>query len=190
MEFFRTGKEMITMVRPEDKTVLVVDDEPDVLFFLQSALEDEGFNVLTASDGNEAIEALKTHQVDFISLDLVMPNKSGARCLYEIRKNKAWSRIPVVVVTGHARDELGRSDFEEIFSGRTISGPQVYLEKPVKAKDYVNMVKRQLGIEIAEEPAAEEAGSEDLKKNLKNMLEGADAETLRRIKDMLKKKGG
>ena len=176
------------MARPEDKTVLVVDDEPDVLYYLQSALEDAGFNVLTATDGNEAIEALKAHSVDFISLDLVMPNKSGARCLYEIRRNKAWSRIPVVIVTGHARDELGRTDFEEIFSGKTISGPQVYLEKPVKSKDYVNMVKRQCGIDVVEEPEEREPGEADsLKQNLKDLLNGADPETLRRIRNMLEK---
>ncbi len=170
------------------KTVLVVDDEPDVLDFLESALEDEGFTVLTASDGNEAIEILKSHKVDFISLDLVMPNKSGARCLYEIRKNKEWSRIPVVVVTGHARDELGRSEFEEIFKGKTISGPQTYLEKPVKAKDYVNMVKRQMGIEVDEEPDEGKAGKEELKDDLKSLLDGADPETLRNIKKLLEKK--
>lgn len=178
------------MTSAADKTVLVVDDEPDVLDFLQSALEDAGFEVLTASDGLEAIEMLKSHKVDFISLDLVMPNKSGARCLYEIRKNKEWSRIPVVVVTGHARDELGRSDFEEIFKGKTISGPQIYLEKPVKARDYVNMVKRQLGIEVIEEPGAGETRPEELKENLKDMLDGADADTLRHIKELLKRKSG
>jgi two-component system alkaline phosphatase synthesis response regulator PhoP len=176
------------MARAEDKTVLVVDDEPDVLFFLQSALEDAGFKVLTASDGNEAIEMLKKETVDFISLDLVMPNKSGARCLYEIRKNKAWSRIPVVVVTGHARDELGRHDFDEIFSGKTISGPQVYLEKPVKARDYVDMVKRQLDIEVEEAPAEETAGREALKDSVGDMLKDADPDTLLKIRELLKKK--
>jgi len=178
------------MARPEEKTILVVDDEPDVLIFLQSALEDAGFSVLTASDGNEAIEVLQANTIDFISLDLVMPNKSGARCLYEIRKNKEWSRIPVVIVTGHARDELGRNDFEEIFSGKTISGPQVYLEKPVKAADFVNMVKRQLDIEVVDEPAAEGSRPEALKEDLKGMLEGADAEMLKKIKEMLEKKDG
>jgi CheY-like chemotaxis protein len=174
------------MTRPQDKTVLVVDDEPDVLGFLQSALEDAGFHVLTASDGNEAIEMLKAHSVDFISLDLVMPNKSGARCLYEIRKNKEWSRIPVVVVTGHARDELGRSDFEEIFSGKTISGPQVYLEKPVRARDYVNMVKRQLGMEVIESQEPDKPNAAELKENLKGLLDDADADTLRKLGEMLK----
>jgi CheY-like chemotaxis protein len=178
------------MPSAEEMTVLVVDDEPDVLGFLESALEDAGFKVLAASDGNEAIEQLKANKVDFISLDLVMPNKSGARCLYEIRKNKEWSKIPVVVVTGHARDELGRSDFEEIFSGKTISGPQVYLEKPVKARDYVNMVKRQLGIEITDEPDEEGGKPEEIKENLKDMLNGADLDTLQKIQEMLKKKDG
>lgn len=178
------------MARPEEKTILVVDDEPDVLIFLQSALEDAGFSVLTASDGNEAIEVLQSKRIDFISLDLVMPNKSGARCLYEIRKNKEWSRIPVVIVTGHARDELGRSDFEEIFSGKTISGPQIYLEKPVKAVDFVNMVKRQLDIEVVEEPAAAGDRPEALKQDLKEMLDGADADMLKKIKEMLEKKDG
>ncbi|MFH2001007.1 MAG: response regulator [Planctomycetota bacterium] len=177
------------MTKPEDMTVLVVDDEPDVLLFLESALEDAGFNVLTASDGNEAIEMLNTHKIDFISLDLVMPNKSGARCLYEIRKNKAWSRIPVVVVTGHARDELGRSDFEEIFSGKTISGPQVYLEKPLKTYEYVNMVKRQLGIEV-ETPKADPNAGKALKQDLKKMLDSADPDMLKKIKDMLDDKKG
>jgi CheY-like chemotaxis protein len=174
------------MVKPEDMTVLVVDDEPDVRFFLQSVLEDEGFRVLIASDGDAALEMLRKTRVDFISLDLVMPNKSGARALYEIRKNKAWSKIPVVVVTGHARDELGRSDFEEIFSGKTISGPQVYLEKPVRPKDYVDMVKRQLGIETSgEEPPQE---PERVRESVKTMLDGADPETLKKIQEMLKKK--
>lgn len=170
------------MTGAKKKTVLVVDDEPDVLMFLQSALEDAGFNVIAATDGNEAIEALKANSVDFISLDLVMPNKSGAKCLYEIRKNKEWSRIPVLIVTGHAHDELGANDFEEIFSKKTISGPQVYLEKPVKASDYVNMVKRRLGMEVEEETPPV-----NLKDNVKDLLNGADQDMLKKIKDMLDK---
>jgi len=170
------------MTSEADKTVLVVDDEPDVLCFLESALEDAGFKVLTATDGNEAIDVLKNNKIDFISLDLVMPNKSGARCLYEIRKHKDWSRIPVVVVTGHARDELGRTDFEEIFKGKTLSGSQVYLEKPVSSKEYVKMVKKQLGMKIDEKNEEESVNPEDLQK----LLEKADPEMLKKIKDMLK----
>ncbi len=173
------------MTKPEEKTVMVVDDEPDVVFYLKSVLEDEGFNVLTAGNGEEALEKLKKNKVDFISLDLVMPRKSGIKFLYEMRHNKEWSRIPVVIVTGHARDEMGKSDFEEIFSGKTITGPQVYLEKPVKPKDYVDMVKRQLGIEVDE--AGETGDPRKLKSDLKHLLDEADSDTLKKIKQMLGK---
>ena len=138
------------MIKPEDKTILVVDDEPDVLAYLTMVLEDAGFNVMSARDGNEALESVKQKKPDFISLDLVMPHKSGIKFYHELRKNKVWSDIPVIIVTAHARDNLGQGDLEEILQGRTYSGRQVYLEKPVKAADFVRMVKRELGIPVEE----------------------------------------
>jgi len=76
------------VARPEDKTILVVDDEPDTVTFLQTTLQYAGFQVMTASNGEEALERVKEKKPDFISLDLVMPKKSGIRFLYELRKNK------------------------------------------------------------------------------------------------------
>ena len=107
------------MMKPEDKLILVVDDEADVRTYLTMVLEDAGFRVVSASDGNEALACIQKQKPDFISLDLVMPNKSGIRFYRELRKNRGWSDIPVVVVTAHARDELGKSDFEEILQGKT-----------------------------------------------------------------------
>src|SRR4030043_1484663 len=109
------------MARPQDKTVLVVDDEEDVREYFAMALEDAGFNVQRAENGNQALERIKQKPPDFISLDLVMPEKSGIKLLYELRQNNAWRRIPFVVVTAHARDDAGRGDLEEILSSRTFS---------------------------------------------------------------------
>ena len=67
------------MTRPEDKTVLIVDDEPDVVTYFSGILERAGFHVVTASNGLEALQAVREHEPDFISLDLVMPEKSGIR---------------------------------------------------------------------------------------------------------------
>jgi CheY-like chemotaxis protein len=184
----------IMMTNPSEKTVLVVDDEPDVVFFLQTALEDAGFNVVTASNGNEALERVTEHTPDFISCDLVMPKKSGVKFLYELRRNKKWSRIPVVIVTAHARDELGSKDLREILDGKTISGPHTYLEKPVRAESYVHMVKRELGIE--EPPGAQTAdpaldeNQQELKDQIKDMLDSAGADSLERIADILRNKDG
>jgi CheY-like chemotaxis protein len=180
------------MAEPSEKTVLVVDDEPDVVFFLKTALEDAGFNVVTASNGVEALERVKEHPPDFISCDLVMPKKSGVRFLYELRRNKKWSRIPVVVVTAHARDELGSKDLREILEGKTISGPHTYLEKPVRAEGFVGMVKRELGIEEhpGSEPAepALDANQQRLKEQIKDMVDSADADALKQIADILRSK--
>ena len=106
------------MERAEDKTILVVDDEPNVRQYLMTILQDAGFKVVTAGDGVEALEVIKRSIPDFISLDLIMPKKSGHRLLHELRRNKLWSRIPVLIVTAHAQDELGKG----VGPGRQLHG--------------------------------------------------------------------
>jgi len=167
------------MAKPEEKTILVVDDEPDIVIYLRTLLEDEGFKVMTANDGDEALQRVREKKPDFISLDLVMPKKSGIRFFYELRHNKEWSKIPVVIVTAHAKDAGVRKEIDDLFAGKTISGPSVYLEKPIKPKDYVNMVKRELGIEIPESgpgPVAEK--KEELQEEIQRLLSSADQNTL------------
>lgn len=171
------------MPRAEDKTVLVVDDEPNVREYLAQILRDAGFHVLVASDGDEALEIIRTRPPDFISLDLVMPRKSGHKLLYELRKDRDLARIPVVIVTAHAQDEFGRDDLQDIMQNRVISGPGVYLEKPVKPLDYVRCVQRALGIE-------ETAGDEErqrLQEELQHRLPAAAPHALRRALEALKK---
>ncbi len=163
------------------KYVLVVDDEPDVRVYLRDALEDAGFAVETAADGLEALELVRRRLPDLISLDLVMPRHSGARLYRELQKDRKLSSIPVLIVTGHARDELGRTDFEEL----TMSGPGVYLEKPVRPDSYVSAVRRLLGMENIDSP---EPASEDLRRSLDRALSGADHEALQRALEALRKK--
>jgi DNA-binding response OmpR family regulator len=79
------------------KTVLVVDDEEDIRRYLSAALEEAGFNVLNAVDGDEGLKAVKANRPDLISLDLVMPKKSGVKFHRELIKNKDWAKIPVTI---------------------------------------------------------------------------------------------
>jgi CheY-like chemotaxis protein len=169
------------MTDETQKRVLVVDDEADVRGYLRSALEDAGFYVDTACDGLEALDKIRRNPPDLISLDLVMPRHSGAKLYREIQKDKKLSKIPVLIVTGHARDDLGRTDLEEM----TMSGPGVYLEKPVRPPSYVAAVRRLLGIEAPEEP---EPQPEDLRRSLESALSGADRDALQRALDALRRK--
>ena len=174
------------MARPEDKTVLVVDDEPNVRLYLGQILQDAGFNVQTAADGQEALEMIRADPPDFISLDLVMPRKSGHKLLYELRKDHKLSQIPVLIVTAHARDELGEGELKDIVESRVISGPGVYLEKPVRPLDYVRAVQRSLGVE----EASDAEDRINLQEELKNALPDAEPHALRRALAALKKEEG
>jgi two-component system alkaline phosphatase synthesis response regulator PhoP len=174
------------METASDKTVLVVDDEPDVREYLRTVLEDAEFKVLTAGDGEEALEVIKRERPDFISLDLIMPRKSGHKLLYELKKDKELSRIPVLIVTAHARDEMGKESLEDILNSSVMSGPGTYLEKPVNPLSYVRSIQRALGIEESE--TTEDKLS--LRDELQQELQGADAAALRQALEALKKGSG
>jgi len=163
------------------KRVLVVDDEADVRDYLRTALEDAGFLVETARDGLEALKMVERDPPDLISLDLVMPHHSGAKLYRELQKNRNLSKIPVLIVTGHARDQMGKADFEEM----TMSGPGVYLEKPVRPSSYVSAVRRLLGMEDSD---TAEPDSRTLRSELTRALSGADSESLKRALSALKRK--
>jgi CheY-like chemotaxis protein len=172
------------MSRPEDKTILIVDDEPDVVAYFSGILERAGFVVVTANNGNEALEEVKQRPPDFISLDLVMPEKSGIRFLYELRKNREWARIPIMIVTAHARDDLGKSDFDEIFADRTMVGPLTYLEKPVNPERFLHNVMKVLGLTAPDEDAPPDK-KDDLRSRIASHLEDADLQTLKNVASAL-----
>lgn len=135
------------MAGAEEKTILVVDDEEDIREFLSLLLEDAGFRVVTASNGEEALEKVDEVAPDFISVDLVMPKKTGIQFLYELREKREHREIPVMVVTSHAYDDLGSKDFEDIFSGKKLKGPQFHLDKPVDPQQYLQLIREKLDIE-------------------------------------------
>ena len=168
----------------DKKTILVVDDEADVRKFLKAALREAGFAVVTAEDGFQALEKIKKQVPDLISLDLVMPKKSGAKFYRDLTKNKAWAKIPIIIVTGHARDDMGKADLKEL----TMSGPGIYLEKPVKPDNYIAAVKQILGLDASKEEK-ELAEQVKMQNDLKNLIDDADSETLRKLQELITKRG-
>ncbi|MDY7032679.1 MAG: response regulator [Thermodesulfobacteriota bacterium] len=179
------------MTQPEKKTVLVVDDEEGVRIFLRTALKKAGFDVETAADGMEALAKVKANPPDVISLDLVMPKKSGAKFFHEIRRDENLRNIPVVLVSAHARDDLGRKDFDDIMSGENVHPAESYLEKPVKAEIYIDSIKRALGMEHIKTivtPRSTELPSKNAKDEIKNLIDSADPTKLEEVLKILKKK--
>jgi len=99
-------------------SILIVDDEPSILQSLSGLLGDEGFDVVTASNGYEALKAVDSESPDLVMLDIWMPGIDGIETLKEIKK--ANQHLPVIIVTGHGTIEtavkatkLGAFDFIE-----------------------------------------------------------------------------
>lgn len=81
-------------------TMLVVDDDPVIPILLSRALRQTGYTVLCAANGLEALECLKTHRVDLILSDIVMPQMDGLALCLRVRAEPAWAHIPVVMMSG------------------------------------------------------------------------------------------
>jgi CheY-like chemotaxis protein len=167
------------------KTVLVVDDEPNLRLYLQTLLEDAGFEVALAANGKEALDRMTEKKPDVISLDLVMPKMSGLKFYRYIQKNKDRAGIPVVVVTAHAKDEFGEGDLAKLKAAKSKSGTILVVEKPIKPIPYVNTIRRALGMD---EIVSEETSEKDvLKVQLKEKMKSADRQTLEDVLKILNK---
>ncbi len=124
------------------RTVLVVDDEPDVRTFLQAVLEDAGATVLTAADGASALEKARAEMPDLITLDLSMPGQDGGKIFEALRGDPATASLKICIVTG--KPELRRLIYE-----RPVPPPEGYLDKPIDEETLVRNARKiiDLGVE-------------------------------------------
>lgn len=139
------------------KKILIVDDEPDVITFISTVMEENGFTSIGAKDGVEGLDLLRKEKPDLVLLDLMMPKKSGITMFQELRKDPDLSHIPVVVVTGVSevtgvdfrnfmykqpmRDE---KQFVESTGLTRYTVPNGYLEKPIDPVELIKTVKEVL----------------------------------------------
>jgi CheY-like chemotaxis protein len=126
---------------PDDvKTVLVVDDDPDARDFFTTVLEDNGYAVVQAADGNEALARLAEGLPDLVTLDITMPEKSGVGVYRKLREEEEYKGIPVIIITGVS------DDFKQFISTRRqVPPPNGYLPKPIEAEDLVRLVGELVG---------------------------------------------
>lgn len=139
------------------KKILIVDDEPDIITFVSTVMEENGYTSIGAKDGVEGLDLLRKEKPDLVLLDLMMPKKSGITMFQELRKDPDLSHIPVVVVTGVSevtgvdfrnfmykqpmRDE---KQFVESTGLTRYTVPNGYLEKPIDPVELIKTVKKVL----------------------------------------------
>lgn len=122
------------------KTILIVEDEDDVLDYLATFFEDNNYNVLTATNGKIGFQKAKTKHPDLISLDISMPEESGIMMYRDLFSNINTKNIPVIVVTGFSRE------FKKLLNGlKDVEPPAGYFEKPIDRDAVLTKIKELIG---------------------------------------------
>lgn len=120
----------------ESISILVVDDEPDLVDNIGLALEAEGYCIHTATDGHEALAILKTQPINLILADIAMPNMNGYQLYERLRQNPEWVMIPFIFLTARSMDS-------DIRYGKAL-GVDDYLTKPIRTADLLATVSGKL----------------------------------------------
>jgi CheY-like chemotaxis protein len=126
---------------PGRKRILIVDDEAHVVTYLETLLQDSGFDTISAADGVEGLAKAKQEHPDLVALDLSMPRKSGIRMYRELREDPATATIPVIVVTAvtsYGGDADGFHQF--LKSRRSMVPPNAFVAKPIDREAFVKLV--------------------------------------------------
>jgi DNA-binding response OmpR family regulator len=113
------------------KRILIIDDEPEFVNLVKMRLEANGFEVITAYNGQEGLKVAKRELPDLILLDIIMPQADGFRVYEELHGNPSTRDIPVIVVTA-------RGKMKDLFDLEEISG---FVEKPFEDAELLEKIK-------------------------------------------------
>ena len=119
------------------KTIMVVDDNPDIITIVKTILEGRGFTVFSASSGPELLNLLPTQKADLIILDIMMPEMDGLEVLTRLKGKTETSTIPVILLTAKVQ-------YEDVLGGYKL-GADYYITKPFTSTQLVNGINLLLG---------------------------------------------
>lgn len=129
--------------QPTKKMILVLDDEPHVVTYLETLLHDNGYETVSASNGKEGIEKVRSEEVDLVCLDISMPEHSGIRFYRDLKDDPKLTAIPVVIitaVTGYGGDP---EPFKRFLSTRKqIPPPEGFLSKPIDKQEFLDTIAK------------------------------------------------
>jgi two-component system alkaline phosphatase synthesis response regulator PhoP/two-component system response regulator VicR len=114
--------------------ILVCDDERHIVRLIQVNLERKGYQVITAYDGKEGLEKVRSEKPDLLVLDVMMPYMDGFEVLKSLRREPETESLPVIMLTAKAQDK-------DVFEGYHY-GADMYLTKPFNPMELVSFVER------------------------------------------------
>lgn len=120
----------------DKRKVLIADDEPNILTALEFLLKRAGYDVRTATSGEEALALVESYAPDLVLIDIMMPGKSGYEVCQRMRERPEWRHIKIVMVTAKGREA-------EISKGLSL-GADLYVTKPFSTQELIAAVDRLL----------------------------------------------
>ena len=133
----------MTKSQSEKKRILVLDDEPNIVAYLETLLRDNGYETVSASDGKEGIEKARNGEVDLVCLDISMPEHSGVRFYRDLKDDPKLSAIPVVVVTAVTGFGGDPEPFKRFISTRKqVPPPEGFLSKPIDKQEFLDTIAK------------------------------------------------
>jgi DNA-binding response OmpR family regulator len=124
------------MMGPNQKNILIVDDEKDFANALKLRFKNEGYDVDIAIDGKEALDKVNSSAPDLIILDLMLPKIDGLKLCRMIKFDERYKKIPVVMLTARSQDS------DQVLGQQV--GADAYFVKPVENKELLSKVKELL----------------------------------------------
>ena len=118
------------------KRILVVDDDPEISKLLVMTFESAGYEVETAFDGKEALDAINNDSPDLITSDVIMPILNGFELCKKIKNEKELEHIPIILLT--SRDEEANQFFHDF------TEPDAYIKKPFNADELLEVARKLL----------------------------------------------
>jgi CheY-like chemotaxis protein len=124
------------------RKILVLDDETSVVTYLETLLQDNGYDTVSAGDGREGMEKAKSEKPDLITLDISMPEESGVRFYRDLKGDPELASIPVVIVTGVSGYGGRPEDFQKFISSRKqVPPPDGFIPKPIDRDELLQAIK-------------------------------------------------
>jgi two-component system phosphate regulon response regulator PhoB len=127
----------------EISTVLVVDDEPDIVTYLTTILEDNGYRTRSAGDADSALSAIRARPPDLICIDIMMPRRSGLSLYHQVKTDPDFKDIPVIVISAFSRlEDFTGQKFRRLFPDESVPEPSFFIEKPVNVEHFLETVEQ------------------------------------------------
>jgi len=121
------------------KKILIIDDEKDMRVYLEALFRKAGYDTESATDGEEGVWLAEAQQPDLITLDILMPKKSGIKAYRSLRTSDKTRSIPIVVLTGLTRLDDFFGDLGDL------PQPDELVEKPIERNDFLAKVQNLIG---------------------------------------------